>query len=126
MAYATYQDVEAGFREMDADERALCTALLDEAATIIDTFGKTDDADVLKLVSCRMVRRAIGDGGGMSVPMGASQGSMSAGGYSQSWTLASGSTGELYISKLEKGLLGCGNSIGSYSPVEELAGGCND
>lgn len=123
MAYATYTDVEAGFRELDADERTLCTQLLDEAAIIIDAFSHTGDADAKKLVSCRMVRRAIGDSGGISFPMGASQGTMSAGGYSQSWTLGSGSTGELYLSKLEKSLLGCGNAIGSYSPVQELAEG---
>ena len=44
---------------------------------------------------------------------------MSALGYSQSWTISNGSTGELYLSKAEKALLGGGNSIGSYSPVEE-------
>ena len=54
------------------------------------------------------------------IPMGATQGSMSALGYSQSWTIGSGSAGELYLGKLEKKLLGCGNSIGSYSPVEAL------
>jgi hypothetical protein len=46
---------------------------------------------------------------------------MSALGYTQSWTIgASGSAGELYLGKLEKKLLGYGNSIGSYSPTEEL------
>jgi hypothetical protein len=44
-------------------------------------------------------------------------------GYSQSWTIGSGGgAGELYLSKLEKKLLGAGNAIGSYSPVQELAG----
>lgn len=122
MAYATCEEVEAGFREMDEDEKTLCSALLDESAVIIDAYRITEDADTLKLVSCRMVRRAIGDNGA-SFPMGASQGSVSAGGYSQSWTLGSGSTGELYLSKLEKKLLGCGNAIGSRSPVEDLVGG---
>mgnify|MGYP007022400899 CR=1 FL=1 len=50
------------------------------------------------------------------------QGSMAARGYSQSWTLSGGATGELYLSKMEKQLLGKGNAIGSYSPVQELAG----
>jgi hypothetical protein len=52
--------------------------------------------------------------------MGATQGSVSALGYSQSWTIGSGSTGELYISKVEKKMLGAGNAIGSYSPTEAL------
>jgi len=55
------------------------------------------------------------------VPMGATQGSMSGLGYSQSWTIGGGgSTGELYISKADRLLLGVGNTIGSYSPVQEL------
>ena len=58
---------------------------------------------------------------GSDIPTGATQGSMSALGYSQSWTVGSGgSVGELYLSKLDKQLLGRSNSIGSYSPVQEL------
>ena len=39
--------------------------------------------------------------------------------YSQSWTMGTGgSVGELYLSKSEKQLLGGGNSIGAYSPLE--------
>ena len=53
--------------------------------------------------------------------MGATQGSMSALGYSQSWTIGAGSVGELYLGKLEKKLLGACNRIGSYSPVQEHA-----
>jgi hypothetical protein len=62
----------------------------------------------------------MGDGEDAGVPIGATQGSMSGLGYSQSWTLSNGSTGEMYLSKLDKQLLGYGNKIGSYSPVEEL------
>jgi hypothetical protein len=55
--------------------------------------------------------------------MGASQGSMSGLGYSQSWTIsAGGSVGELYLGKADKQLLGYGNKIGSYSPTQELVG----
>ena len=54
------------------------------------------------------------------VPIGATQGSMAGLGYSQSWTISNGSTGEMYLSKLDKELLGYGNRIGSYSPVQEL------
>ena len=41
-------------------------------------------------------------------------------GYSQSWTMGSGSSGELYLSKLEKKLLGVGSKIGARSPLEDL------
>ena len=120
MAYATYEDVQAGFRTLSEAERAVAEALLDEAAIIIDSYNLSASEDAKRVVSCRMVRRAIGDSSSTSVPMGATQGSISALGYSQSWTMSSGSSGELYLGKLEKRLLGIGNSIGSHSPVEEL------
>lgn len=125
MAYATANDVQARMtRTMDNAEIAVCNILLDDAAVIIDAYSSNASADAKKTVSCRMVLRALGDGGqNAGVPMGATQGSQSALGYSQSWTFGSGSSGELYLSKLEKKLLSVGNSIGSYSPVEALVGG---
>ena len=122
MAYATIADVQARMnRKLTTDEQSLCTTMLDDAAVIIDAFNADATANAKKIVSCRMVIRAIGDGVDSGVPMGATQGSMSALGYSQSWTIgAGGSAGELYIGKLEKKLLGAANAVGSYSPTEEL------
>lgn len=120
MAYATYSDVQARMnRTLSTSEQSICATLLDDAAVIIDATGTLATADVKKVVSCRMVIRALGDGE-TGVPVGATQGSMSGLGYSQSWTISSGSTGELYLSKLDKQLLGLGNKIGSYSPTQEL------
>lgn len=68
-----------------------------------------------------MVIRALGIDN--DIPLGATQGSMSGLGYSQSWTIGTGgSVGELYLSKTDKQLLGGGNSIGSHSPLEDLPG----
>ena len=121
MAYATVADVQARMtRTMSADEQTMCATLLDDAAIIIDAFNASATADAKKIVSCRMVIRQMGDGDDAGVPIGATQGSMSGLGYSQSWTLSNGSTGEMYLSKMDKQLLGYGNKIGSYSPVEEL------
>lgn len=121
MAYATVADVQARMtRTMSADEQTMCATLLDDAAIIIDAFNASATADAKKIVSCRMVIRQMGDGNDAGVPIGATQGSMSGLGYSQSWTLSNGSTGEMYLSKMDKQLLGYGNKIGSYSPVEEL------
>ena len=117
--YATVQDVAAGFRPLTASEQTIASQLLIEAAIIIDAYNSLASADAKNVVSCRMVRRSIGSSG--DVPIGASQGSMSALGYSQSWTMgATGSTGELYLNRMDKKLLGAGNSIGSYSPIQEL------
>ena len=121
MAYATVNDVQERItRTLSADEQTVCTSLLDDAAIIIDAFNANASGDAKKTVSCRMVVRALGDGTNQGVPTGATQGSMSALGYSQSWTIGSGAVGELYIGKLEKKILGVGDSIGSYSPTEDL------
>lgn len=124
MAYATTNDVQARMlRTMTSDELNVCSVLLDDAAVMIDTIALNATQDAKKVVSCRMVIRAIGDGPDSTVPMGATQGSMSALGYSQSWTFgASGAAaGELYFAKADRRLLGLGDKVGSYSPVQELA-----
>lgn len=122
MAYATVIDVQARMtRTMDTAEQAVCTTLLDDAGVLIDAYKSAASADAKKVVSCRMVIRALGIDN--DIPMGATQGSMSGLGYSQSWTIGTGgSVGELYLSKTDKQLLGGGNSIGSHSPLEDLPG----
>lgn len=120
-AYASVEDVQSRMtRTMTEDEQAVCSVLLDDAGVMIDAIALSASADAKKVVSCRMVIRALGDGTTGGYPIGASQGSMSGLGYSQSWTVSGGSTGELYIGKADRQLLGLSNSIGSYSPVQEL------
>lgn len=126
MAYATIEDVKSRIlRELSEAEENVGSVLLDDAAVIIDGFNKDASVDAKLTVSCRMVIRALGDGTPNDIPMGATQGSMSGLSYSQSWTMGGGgSAGELYLSKLEKQMLGYGNKIGSYSPVQGMTGGC--
>lgn len=120
-AYATVEQVANGFRTLTNEEQTVCEALLTEIAVLIDSYNVNANEDVKQVVSCRAVRRALtaADGG---VPFGATQGSMSALGYSQSWTIGSGgSVGELYLSKLEKILLGTGGHlVSSYTPTQNL------
>ena len=81
MGYADLDDVESGFRTLSDEERNRCFYLLEEAAAIIDAYGREADPDVKRLVSCRMVRRLLGDGTGGETPlypMGATQGSATA------------------------------------------------
>lgn len=113
--YATTDEVAAGFRPLSEDEEDKCAALIIEAGIMIDAVAPDADYDAKMLAVCRMVRRAIGSGED-AAPMGATQGSVSALGYSQSWTLGTGSTGELYIGKAEKTLLGISNRIGASNP----------
>ena len=121
-SYATVADVQNRMtRDLSTDEQAVCTVLLEDAAVMIDAAAPNASADAKKVVSCRMVIRALGDGSDSGVPMGATQGSMSGLGYSQSWTIGSGGgAGELYLGKSDRQLLGAGNAIGSYSPTQEL------
>ena len=120
--YATVADVQARMlRTMGTDEQTMCATMLEDAAVIIDAYNAEASADAKKIVSCRMVIRALGDGNSLGTPLGATQGSMSALGYTQSWTIGSGGgAGEIYLSKTDRQLLGTGNSIGSYSPTQEL------
>lgn len=120
MAYATVSDVQERITRVLTDtEMQVCASLLDDAAVIIDSYNSEAGTEAKKVVSCRMVIRALGAGTN-DVPIGASQGSMSALGYSQSWTIGGGTVGEIYLGKLEKKMLGVNGSVGSYSPIEEL------
>lgn len=120
-AYATITDVTSRMvRTLSTKESTVATTLLDDAAVLIDLYNADASAAAKLTVSCRMVIRALGDGAS-DIPIGASQGSMSALGYSQSWTMATNaSVGQLYLDKTDKQLLGNGSQIGSYSPVQNL------
>ena len=116
-AYATVQDVQDRMSAtMTQDQESICGNLLNDAAVIIDAYNANADLDAKNLVSIRMVIRAMQ--ADESIPIGATQGSMSALGYSQSWTTGTGSSvGELYLAKLDKKLLGVGNAIGASNPL---------
>ena len=52
MAYATIEDLEKGYKDLDADDRVRAETLLDRAAVIIDTIAAKDVSDdAKKLVS---------------------------------------------------------------------------
>lgn len=120
--YATVADVQARMiNTMTERQQQVCTSLLEGAARIIDAFNVNATADSKNEVSVRMVQRAIASSTISDIPIGSTQGSMSAMGYSQSWTMGSNaSVGQLYLDRTDKRLLGGGSKIGSYSPVEEL------
>lgn len=125
--YATVEDVAARLgRAMSESEKNLCVSLLEEAALIIDASGSNAAESAKKAVSVRMVARVMGSGADVGVPVGATQGSMSALGYSQSWTVGSGVVGELYLSKTDRQLLGVGNRIGVYNPLTQMIEGGGD
>ena len=121
MAYASIADVESRTtRSFTPDEENVITALLEDAAVMIDRCRSDAPENAKKIVSCRMVIRAMGDGEEYGVPVGATQGSMTAGSYTQSWTMSSGVSGELYLGKADKALLGASSRIRARSPTEGM------
>lgn len=122
MAYASVDDVKARMtRDLSKKEREVAHYLLNDLAVLIDSVNANASADAKKIVSCRAVARMLGSGDAIGIPPGASQGSMSAMGYAQSWSIGNGgAVGEIYLTKVEKQMLGAGNNIGSHSPLEDL------
>ena len=117
-AYATVSDVKARTtRSFTAAEENVMTALLGDAGILIDNCNAAAPADAKRAVSCRMVLRAMGDGDGTGIPIGATQGTVTAGPYSQTWTVGSGSAGELYLSKADRTMLGAGDRMGAVNPL---------
>ena len=115
--YATFEDI-AKRKPVEISEMERCEALLEDAGIIIDAFNAKAAAESKRLVSCNMVIRVLGSGE-EGVPIGTTQATASALGYSQSWTNANGS-GELYLTKLDKKILGTGNRIGYTDPYQNL------
>lgn len=66
MAHATVSDLEAAWREIAEHERPHVEQMLDDASVWLDgqmaACGSTGAApDVLRLVTCNLVRRAMGE-----------------------------------------------------------------
>lgn len=122
MAYATVADLEARLgRPLTEDERAQASALLDDAAAMLTTLvGVIDSEDMvqaanLKTVSCAMVARAILSGANGAY--GVTDSTATMGPFSQRLAF-SNPTGDLYVSKAERALLGIGRAVvGSLRPV---------
>ena len=119
MAYATVSDIESRWRALSQDEQSRASVLIDDASAMLTALVNVDSDDqeqayLLKQVCCSMVIRAMSATEADS--FGASQMSMTAGPYSQSWSY-SNPTGDMYLTKLEKRLLGITSGyIGTIEP----------
>lgn len=111
MSYATVEDLEQRWRKIVDDERPRVEALLWDAAVEIDAIAprpaEMTDADwaTRKVVSCRMVKRAIQQ---EDVGSGVEQLSQTAGPFGIQTRFAN-PTGDLYLTKADRRLL-LGNS----------------
>ena len=107
MAYAEVSDIEVRLqRTFTEDEEANVEALLDDASAVLNKLviidETTEQNELLKFVCINMVSRAVDSGVDV---YGASQASVTAGPYTQSFSFATPS-GDMYLTKLEKRLLG--------------------
>ena len=120
MAFADVSDIESRWRELSTDEEARATTLIDDASAMLSALAAVDETDeeqaeLLKMVCCNMVIRAMS--ASEYDAFGASQMSMTAGPYSQQWTYTN-PTGDMFITKMEKRLLGISTSyIGTIRPM---------
>ena len=128
MAYADVSDIEVRLeRTLTEDEEANVEALLDGASAVLDKLVKidnsTEQAALLNLVCTNMVARMVGPGAEF---FGASQQSITAGPYTQQMTFST-PVGDMYLTKLEKRMLGITTSyIGSIQPLIDGWYGEND
>ncbi|MBQ1450564.1 MAG: hypothetical protein IIZ12_06515 [Eggerthellaceae bacterium] len=121
MLFADVSDIEVRWRTLTSDERDRATALIEDASAMIATLAKDIDvADenqlhLINTVVCNMVIRSMS--ATESDSYGVDSMSMTAGVYSQSWNY-NNPTGDLYLTKLEKRLLGITTSyIDSIQPM---------
>lgn len=120
MAFADVSDLESRWRELSTDEAARATVLLDDASAMLSALVEVDSSDagqaeLLKMVCCDMVIRAMS--ATAADTFGVSQTSMTAGPYTQSFSYSNPS-GDMYLTKLEKRLLGITTSyIGTIRPM---------
>lgn len=120
MAYAEVSDIELRWHELNSDEQSRAAVLIDDASAMLDALVTVDtenaeQRELLNMVCCNMVIRALS--ATASDAFGVSNATMTAGAYSQSWTYANPS-GDMYLTKLEKRLLGVTSSyIGTIRPM---------
>ena len=127
MAYADVSDLEVRWRTLTDDEQARAEALLDDASAMLDAYMTVDEADkkqmqLLKIVTCNMVERAMSAGGDM---YGVTQQSMTAVGFSQQLSYAN-PTGDLYITKAEKRMLGISGTGKGRTIMYGMVGDCDE
>ena len=125
MAYAEVSDIEARWRQLSTDEKSRAAVLIEDASAMLSTLvvvdGSDEQATNLRTVCCNMVIRAMSATAADSY--GVSQQSITAGPYTQSFSYSNPS-GDMYLTKLEKRLLGI--SVGYIGTIRPMMAGDHD
>lgn len=128
MAYATMEDLQARWHALTEDEQAVAEVLLEDAAAMLAALVEVNaedesQAQMLKIVSCSMVTRAML--AKESDAYGVSQMDYGMGPFSQAAHFAN-PNGDLYLTAQEKRLLGIGSGyISGIRPLIDGAYGSN-
>lgn len=110
MVYAEVTDLEARWRTLTEAEHATATTLLGDAQLMIDTEcppavePTAAQLEARKIVSCNMVKRAMLNS---EQAAGIESTQATAGPFSRSFNF-SNPTGEMYLTKKDRKLIGCG------------------
>lgn len=121
MAYAIVADVEDRWRTLNQVERARAEVLLGDAAVRLDALcppsapSTNQELEARKIVSCEMVKRAMATPGGVE-GIGVSSVQAGAGPFQQTQQF-SNPTGDLYLTKADRVLLGCGDQVAFTVPM---------
>lgn len=111
-AYAEVADLEARWRTLSSDEKSRAKVLLGDARVRLDvecppSTPPTDaELAVREIVSCEMVKRAMINSDS-AAGVGSTQ--TTAGPFLQSFNYTN-PTGDLYVTKAERRMLGCGKA----------------
>lgn len=119
MAFAEVSDIESRWRSLSADEQDRAGVLSEDASAMLAALVAVDAEDeqqagLLRTVCCSMVIRAMS--ASLADSFGATSMSMTAGPYSQSWQY-SNPTGDMYLTKMEKRLLGIDGARVGWAPL---------
>lgn len=112
MAFATVADLEARWRDLTEDEQSQASVLLDDATAYLQALVDVDADDEtqaanLKMVCCNMVKRTMTSTA--SEAFGVTDATATMGPFSQQVSYAN-PTGDMYVSKSERLLLGIGST----------------
>lgn len=123
MTYAAVTDLEARWRTLSPAEQERAMVLLDDATVRLDAACPPSDPPTMqelsarKIVSCEMVKRAMSTPGGLD-GIGVSSLQAGAGPFQQTQQFSNPS-GDLYLTKSDKSLLGCGAQVAFTVPMVE-------
>lgn len=115
MAYAEVADLEDRWRTLTPDEKSRAGVLLGDAAVRLDALcppsvpPTSQELEARRIVSCEMVKRAMSTPGGVA-GIGVTSHQAGAGPFQETQQFAN-PTGDLYVTKSDRALLGCGNQL---------------